>query len=54
MEHKETVSNMETRHLKFNIANCSSVTSVNRLVGMKMLLLAHFLSDLSDSSGQLN
>ena len=35
-ENKETVSNMETRHWKINIANCSSVTSVNRLVGMKM------------------
>ena len=52
-EHKEPVSNMETRHWKINIANCSLVTSVNRLVGMKMPYLAHFLSDLSDSSIQL-
>ena len=35
-EHKEPVSNMETMRWKINIANCSSVTSVNRLVGMKM------------------
>ena len=44
---------METRQWKINIANCSPVTSVNRLVGMKMPELAHFLSDLSDSSGKL-
>ena len=35
-EYKETVSNMETRHWKMNIANRPSVKSVNRLVGMKM------------------
>ena len=35
-DHKEPVSNMETRHWKINIANCSSLTSVNLLVGMKM------------------
>ena len=52
-EHKERCSNMEAKHWKINNANLSSVTSVNRLVGMKMPLLAHFLSDLSDSSAQL-
>ena len=35
-DHKEPVSNMDTRQWKINIANCSSVTSVNRQVGMKM------------------
>ena len=35
-EHKEPVSNMETRDLKINIAKCSSVTLVNQLVGMQM------------------
>ena len=32
----EPLLNMETRHMKINITNCSSVTSVNRLVGMEM------------------
>ena len=44
---------METRNWKINFANCSSVTSVNRRVGMQMTYLANFLSDLSDSSGIL-
>ena len=44
---------MDTRLCKINIANKSSVTSVNQLVGMKIPLLANFLFDLSDSSSQL-
>ena len=44
---------MDTRLWKINIANKSSVSSVNQLVGIKIPLLAHFLSALSDSSGQL-
>ena len=44
---------MDTKHWKINNANCSSVTSLNRLVGMKMPKIAHFLSDLSDLSAQL-
>ena len=44
---------METRHWKINIANYSPVTSVNRLVGMKIPQHAHFLFDLSGLSSKL-
>ena len=42
-EHREPVSNKETRHWKINIANCSSVTSVNLLVFHENAITCSFL-----------